>query len=42
MADIKCVVVTPEATSLEQEADFVVVPLFDGEKGIAAGRRRRL
>ncbi len=37
MAAIKCVVVTPEATSLEQEADFVVVPLFDGEKGIAAG-----
>ncbi len=37
MAAIKCVVVTPEATSLEQEANFVVVPLFDGEKGIAAG-----
>jgi len=37
MAAIKCVVVTPEATALEQEADFVVVPLFDGEKGIAAG-----
>ena len=37
MATVKCVVVTPEATSLEQEADFVVVPLYDGEKGIAAG-----
>ena len=37
MATIKCVVVTPEATSIEQEADYVVVPLFDGEKGIAAG-----
>ncbi len=34
---IKCVVVTPEATSLEQDADFVVVPLYDGEKGIASG-----
>jgi F-type H+-transporting ATPase subunit epsilon len=37
MSTLKCVVVTPEATSVEQEADFVVVPLFDGEKGIAAG-----
>ena len=37
MATIKCVVVTPEATSIEQDADFIVVPLFDGEKGIAAG-----
>ena len=37
MATIKCVVVTPEATSIEQDADYIVVPLFDGEKGIAAG-----
>ena len=37
MATIKCVVVTPEATSIEQDADFISVPLFDGEKGIAAG-----
>lgn len=37
MANVKCVVVTPEATSIEQEADFVSVPLFDGEKGIGAG-----
>ena len=37
MATIKCVVVTPEATSIEKDADFVAVPLFDGEKGIAAG-----
>jgi F-type H+-transporting ATPase subunit epsilon len=37
MANIKCVVVTPEAISVEQDADFVAVPLFDGEKGIAAG-----
>lgn len=37
MATIKCVVVTPEATSIEQEAEFISVPLFDGEKGIAAG-----
>jgi F-type H+-transporting ATPase subunit epsilon len=37
MATIKCVVVTPEATSIDKEADFISVPLFDGEKGIAAG-----
>ena len=37
MAGVMCVVVTPEATSIEQEADFVSVPLFDGEKGIAPG-----
>ena len=37
MATIRCVVVTPEATSIEQDADFISVPLFDGEKGIAAG-----
>lgn len=35
MAGISCVVVTPEATVLEEVADFVVVPLFDGELGIA-------
>jgi F-type H+-transporting ATPase subunit epsilon len=29
------VVVTPEQTALEQEAEFVAVPLFDGELGIA-------
>lgn len=37
MATVKCVVVTPEATSIEQDADFISVPLYDGEKGIAAG-----
>lgn len=37
MATIKCVVVTPEATSIEQDAEFIAVPLFDGEKGISAG-----
>lgn len=34
---IKIVVVTPEATSIEKEADYVVVPLSDGEKGIDRG-----
>jgi F-type H+-transporting ATPase subunit epsilon len=37
MAELKCVVVTPERTALDQEASFVVVPLFDGELGIGAG-----
>ncbi len=37
MAELKCVVVTPEATVLDQAASFVVVPLEDGEIGIAAG-----
>jgi len=32
---LRCVVVTPEETVLECEADFVVLPLFDGEVGIA-------
>ncbi|MFL2871587.1 MAG: FoF1 ATP synthase subunit delta/epsilon [Pirellulaceae bacterium] len=34
MAGINCVVVTPEETALEQEVDSIVVPLFDGSKGI--------
>ncbi len=32
---LRCIVVTPEATALEQDAEFVVLPLFDGELGIA-------
>ena len=32
-----CIVVTPEQTALEQQADFVALPLFDGEIGIAPG-----
>ena len=34
---LECVVVTPEATALETPATFVVLPLFDGEIGIAPG-----
>ncbi len=37
MDQLKCVVVTPEATVLEETTPFVVVPLFDGEIGIALG-----
>ena len=31
---IQCSVVTPEATLLDAPADFVALPLFDGEIGI--------
>lgn len=32
---LRCIVVTPEETVLECEADFIALPLFDGELGIA-------
>lgn len=32
---LQVIVVTPEATILEQEAEFVALPLYDGEIGIA-------
>lgn len=32
---LQLVVVTPESTVLEQEADFVALPLYDGEIGIS-------
>lgn len=35
---LQCVVVTPEATALEAGAEFVALPLFDGELGVAPGR----
>ena len=34
--NLTCTVVTPEQTALETKADFVALPLFDGEIGIAA------
>lgn len=34
---LQCVVVTPEATVFEHAAQFIVLPLFDGELGIAPG-----
>ena len=37
MATIKCTVVTPEDTALEEDVSFVVVPMPDGELGVAAG-----
>jgi len=38
MANLRCVVVTPEQTVLEAEAEFIALPLYDGEIGIAPGR----
>ncbi|MBM4000343.1 MAG: F0F1 ATP synthase subunit epsilon [Planctomycetes bacterium] len=38
MAEIRCIVVTPERTALETTSDFVAIPLCDGELGILPGR----
>jgi F-type H+-transporting ATPase subunit epsilon len=35
MSKLQIVIVTPETTTLDQEADFVVLPLFDGESGVS-------
>jgi F-type H+-transporting ATPase subunit epsilon len=35
---IRCIVVTPEATAVDTPADFVALPLFDGEAGVLPGR----
>ena len=37
MAQLTLIVVTPEETALEQEAQFVALPLYDGEIGISPG-----
>ena len=37
MAELTCIVVTPEQTVRETPADFVAVTLFDGEIGIGPG-----
>ncbi len=38
MAQLNCIVVTPEKTAIETKADFIVLRLYDGEIGIAPGR----
>jgi len=35
---LECIVVTPEETALQTPAQFIALPLFDGEIGIAPGR----
>ena len=37
MAELSCIVVTPERTALETKAEFVAMPLYDGEIGILPG-----
>jgi F-type H+-transporting ATPase subunit epsilon len=32
---LRCIIVTPEATVLDTHATFVALPLFDGELGVA-------
>ena len=34
---VRCVIVTPESTSLDTRARFVTLPLFDGQRGVARG-----
>jgi len=35
---VRCVVITPEETVVDERVDSVVVPLYDGEFGIYPGR----
>jgi len=34
---LRCIVVTPEATVLDRPAEFIALPLYDGEIGIGRG-----
>lgn len=36
-APLRCIVVTPEETVLDATADFIALPLFDGELGVGKG-----
>lgn len=36
MADMKCLVVTPEETAVDETVSFVALPLYDGEIGVSA------
>jgi F-type H+-transporting ATPase subunit epsilon len=35
---LQCVVVTPERAVLDEPADFVALPMYDGELGVLPGR----
>jgi len=37
MAQLQCIVVTPEMPVVDEPAEFVALPLLDGELGIAPG-----
>ena len=34
---VRCVITTPESTVLDTRAEFISVPLFDGQRGIGRG-----
>ena len=36
--ELHCVVVTPERAVIDEAADFVALPMFDGELGVLPGR----
>ncbi len=38
VGSLHCVVVTPERAVLDEPADFVALPMFDGELGVLPGR----
>lgn len=35
---LRCIVVTPERTELDREAEFISLPMYDGELGVLKGR----
>ena len=35
---LRCVIVTPEKAVLDEPADFVALPMYDGELGVLPGR----
>lgn len=37
MSELKIVVVTPERTAIDETAEFVSLPIFDGEMGVGIG-----
>ena len=37
MAQLNCIVVTPETTALDEQTEFVALTLYDGEIGISPG-----
>jgi F-type H+-transporting ATPase subunit epsilon len=37
--NLRCVIVTPEKSVLDEPVDFVAVPMYDGELGVLPGRQ---
>lgn len=38
MKSLQCVIVTPEKAILDEKAEFIVLPMIDGELGVQPGR----